>query len=189
MPLSSPRLLRLRRPWPPAALAFTTAVATAWLLALPARADDAAEVRALLAQGQGLQALQQAERAVAAQPKDVQLRFLLGVVLMDLQRDDAALAHFGAMTQDYPELPDPWNNIALLQARAGRLDLARQALEQALRNDPSHRAARANLGQVHLMLAAQAWELANANGPLDLSLQRRLQAVRALLAGVPAPAR
>ncbi len=115
-------------------------------------------------------------------PGDPQLRFLHGVVLMDLQRDDEALAVFTQLTQEYPELPDPYNNIALLQARAGRPDLARQALETALRNDPGHRTARANLGQVHLMLAVQAWEQAAATGPLEAPMQRLLEGARALLA-------
>ena len=108
--------------------------------------------------------------ASATDPRDVQMRFLLGVALIDLQRDDESLAHFGRMAQDYPELPDPQNNIALLHARAGRLEPARQALETALRNDPTHRAARTNLGQVHLLLAVQAWELAASEGPLDTAL-------------------
>ena len=156
------------------------------LLATPARADEFTELRALLARGEAATALPRLEKAAAAAPRDAQLRFLLGVALMDLQRDEAALAHFSSMAQDYPELPDPYNNIALLQARAGRLEAARQALETALRNDPSHRAARLNLGQVHLMLAVQAWELAAAEGPLDTALLRRLEMVRALLLNGPA---
>ncbi|MBK6471101.1 MAG: hypothetical protein IPF94_10265 [Betaproteobacteria bacterium] len=165
-------------------------LASAFLCAGGALADEAGEIKALLARGEGAAALARAERATSAQPRDVTLRFLHGVVLMDLQRDDAALAHFAAITQDYPELPDPYNNIALLHARAGRLEAARQALESALRNDPGHRIARTNLGEVHLMLAAQAWELAAAGAPLEAPLQRRLDAVRALLAAAPArPAR
>ena len=160
----------------------------------PAVADVAADVHALLlSRGDPNGALQLAERAAAANPKDPQARFLHGVVLMDLQRDDAAMEVFTQLTQEYPELPDPYNNIALLQARAGRLEAARQALETALRNDPGHRAARANLGQVHLMLAVQAWEQAAAAGPLDAPVQRLLDGVRALLAARacdrPQPAR
>ncbi len=154
-----------------------------------AYADDAAEVRALLARGEATAALQRVESALAARPRDVALRFLQGVVLLDLQRDAAALAHFTAMTQEYPELPDPYNNIALLHARAGRLEMARQALEAALRNDPGHRTARSNLGEVHLMLAAQAWEMASAMGPVDVVLLRRLEGVRALLAAAPTAGR
>lgn len=154
-------------------------------LAPPARADEFGELRAMVTRGEAAAALPRIEKAAAANPRDVQLRFLQGVALMDLQRDAEALAHFSRMAHDYPELPDPHNNIALLHARAGRLEQARQALEAALRNDPSHRAARSNLGQVHLMLAVQAWELAAAEGPLDTALLRRLEVVRSLLVAEP----
>jgi Flp pilus assembly protein TadD len=152
------------------------------LAGAPAHADEASEVRALAARGELDAALQRVEAAVAANPRDAQLRFLHGVVLMDLKRDDAALEAFGQLSQDYPELPDPYNNIALLQARAGKLELARQSLEVALRNDPGHRTARANLGMVYLMLAVQAWERAAAGASSDPALQRRLEGARALLA-------
>jgi Flp pilus assembly protein TadD len=157
------------------------ALAALALAGTPARADEAAEVRALAARGELAEALQRVEKAVAANPKDAQLRFLQGVVLMDMRKDDAALEVFNQLSQEYPELPDPYNNIALLQARAGRLELARQALEVALRNNPGHRTARANLGMVHLMLAVQAWERAAAGDNLDPALQRRLEGARALL--------
>jgi Flp pilus assembly protein TadD len=145
-------------------------------------ADDTSEVRALVAAGNLAAALQRAEGAVAAHPRDASLRFLRGVVLMDMRRDDEALAVFTTLSQEYPELPDPYNNIALLHARAGRLESALQALETALRNDPDHRTARSNLGQIHLMLAVQAWEQAAA-GALDPPLQHRLEVARALLTG------
>lgn len=168
---------------------LVTGLAALCLVAGAAHADEAAELRALLTRGEPAAALQLADRALVARPRDVSLRFLRGVALMDLRRDTEALAHFTAMTQDYPELPDPYNNIALLQARAGRLEAARLALESALRNDPGHRTARTNLGEVHLMLAAQAWELATASGPVDPQLLRRLEAVRALLTTAPSAGR
>jgi Tfp pilus assembly protein PilF len=104
------------------------------------------------------------------------------VVLMDLQRSTEAMELFESLSQDFPELPDPFNNIALLHVRAQRLDAARLALETALRNDPQHRTARANLGHVHLMLAAKMWEQLATQGPLDAALQNKLSAVRALIA-------
>jgi tetratricopeptide (TPR) repeat protein len=154
-----------------------------WLAtaASAARADEMADARAFIARGQLDAALQSASRAVASNPRNAQARFLLGVVLMDMARDAQAVVAFTELTQEYPELPDPYNNLALLHARQGRLELARQALETALRNDPNHRAAQANLGQIHLMLAVKAWEQAAALGPIDLPLQRRLESARALL--------
>ena len=158
------------------------ALALLLLCAAQARADDAADIRALLARGDPAGALQRAESATAANPRDAQIRFLHGVVLMDLGHDAQALALFTQLGQEYPELPDPLNNIALLHARAGQLDLARQALQAALRNDPGHRTARANLGQVYLMLAVQAWELAAAAAPADAALLRKLEGARTMLA-------
>lgn len=170
-------------------IAFSTVaalvVAGCLLAAAPARAaDDVADVRALIASGDLASALERVDRALRERPRDPQARFVRGVVLMDLQRDDEAMAVFTDLAQEYPELADPPNNIALLHARAGRLEQARKALELALRNDPTHRMARANLGQVYLMLAVQAWEQAAAQGPLDVPLQRKLESARALLASV-----
>ena len=147
-----------------------------------ARANKVEAVRSLLARGDSTAALQRAEAAVAAQPSNAQLRFLRGVVLMDMGRDTLALETFRDLNQAYPELPDPLNNIGLLQARAGQLEPARQSLQAALLADPGHRAARANLGQIHLMLAVQAWEQLAASGASDGALLRRLEAARALLA-------
>ena len=127
-------------------------------------------------------ALERAERAAAADPGDAKLRFLSGVILMDLQRDAAALSVFERLTEDFPELAEPYNNIALLQARAGKLDEARAALETALRNDPLLRAARSNLGDVYLRLAMRAWETVATEAPGDAGLQRRLRAAREIVA-------
>ena len=151
-------------------------------LVAPAYGQDPAQVRALLARNDHAAALQLAQAAVAFKPADAVSRFLLGVVLMDMGRDEQALKVFTELSQTYPELPDPMNNIALLQARAGQLEPARQSLEVALRNDPAHHAARVNLGQVHLMLAAQAWTQAAAAMPRDNPLLQKLLGVRALLA-------
>jgi tetratricopeptide (TPR) repeat protein len=170
--------------------------AALWPAAVPAAApsEELRTVQELLARGQAREALARLEARdgtaapSAASGVDAELHFLRGVALMDLQRDAEALAWFERMAQDHPELPDPYNNIALLHVRAGRLEVARQALETALRNDPSFRLARANLGLVHLMLAVQAWQQVAAAGPVDPSFARRLEAARSLLAQAAAAA-
>jgi len=154
-------------------------------IAGPALADEHADVQALVTQGQLPAALERADKWLVAQPKDVPMRFLRGLILMDLRRDDAALAAFTELGADHPDLPEPFNNIALLQARAGRLELARGALETALRNDPAHVLARRNLGEVYLRLAVQAWERVAAQTPTDTQLQQRLRAVREVLSTAP----
>jgi Flp pilus assembly protein TadD len=157
-------------------------VAASCLVTTGVHADEATEVRALITRGELPAALVRAEKAIAAQPRDAAMRFLRGVTLMDLGRDAEALAVFTLLTQEHPDLPDPYNNIGLLQARAGHPEAALAALQLALRCDPGHRTARANLGQVHLMLAAQAWDELARSGPVDAVLRRKLDAARALLA-------
>jgi Flp pilus assembly protein TadD len=167
---------------PRSSLCVRALLLTLLLCSAAASAGVADEVQALIARGDAAGALRRAEAATRANPADPQSRFMHAVALMELQRHDEALAAFTRLSQEYPELPEPHNNIALLHARAGQLELARQALQAALRNDPGHRAARANLGEVHLMLAVQAWEQAASSGPLDPRLMRRLEAARALVA-------
>lgn len=160
-------------------------MAGAALCAMSVRAqthDDAADIRNLLARGQAQEALERVDGALKAQAGDASLRFLRGVALMDLKQDAQAQAVFEQMSQDFPDLPDPWNNLGLLHARAGRLELAREALQTALRFEPGYRVARVNLGWVQLMLAASAWEQALKEAPADTRLRERLQAVRTLLA-------
>ena len=151
------------------------------------RADQIAEIQTLNQRGEYATALTRADQAIAAAPRLAQPRFQKGVALMGLQRDQEAMTVFTDLTQEYPELPDPWNDIALLHARAGRLERAREALLNALRNDPAHRVARANLGQVYQMLAIDAWTRAAAENPLDTTLSRRLAAAREVLAPALTP--
>lgn len=166
-------------------------LASALLLAAAAAAaaaDVARDVEDQLRRGDLPAALALADAAVAARPRDAQARFMRGLVLMEMRRDEPALALFTQLHQEFPELPEPLNNLALLHTRAGRLDEARLALEAALRNDPGHRIARLNLAEVHLMLAVRSWEQAASAAPLDGRTRARLQAARDLsAAGAAAP--
>jgi Flp pilus assembly protein TadD len=162
-------------------------LAAACLAAPPLRADDAQDIENLYRTGDVQQALRKADEAIAAQPRAAQVRFLKGVMLADLKRNAQAIEVFTELTQDFPELSDPYNNLAVLHAAEGHLPSALVALQTALRNDPAHRAARENLGDVYLALAMQAWTAAQtgAKGD-DAGLRRKLQLAREIQA-VPAP--
>lgn len=140
------------------------------------RADEVHEVEKLFKTGQVEQALQQADATITQQPRAARMRFLKGMLLTDLGRNDEAIEVFVALTQDYPELADPYNNLAVLYAAQGRLQAALTALQAALRNDPQHLAARENLGDVHLALALQAWDTATKQTQgEDARLLRKLE--------------
>ncbi|MFN3303697.1 MAG: tetratricopeptide repeat protein [Roseateles sp.] len=135
----------------------------ALLLALattPAQADDLADAQRLWLAGQKPQAVAVVEQALTRSPDDLQLRFTLGVMRMDLGERAQAQAIFKRLTQDFPDLADPFNNLAVLHAAAGELDAAKAALEQALRLQPEHAQAQENLGDVLLRLALRAYQRA-----------------------------
>lgn len=168
-----------RRPVAACALLLASALSTASF------ADDASNVQALLARGEVRSALALSEQALKQPNPGARMRFLHGVALLELQHDAQALAVFTALSQDYPQLPEPYNNIGAIQARSGQWDLARQALETALRNDPSHRLARENLGDVHLQLAILAWRGAQPVGRSDPGLARKIRFATALAGQSP----
>ncbi len=149
-----------------------------------AKADATQDIERSLQSGQAEQALTQADAVIAANPRAAPARFLKGVILTDLGRTDQAIEVFVALTRDFPELPDPYNNLAVLYAAQGRLEPALAALQQALRNDPQHLAARENLGDVYLALAVQAWDMADTQARLadGAELKRKLRLARQIIA-------
>ena len=141
-------------------LPLTTLALLAALAIKPARADDLTDAQRLWLAGQKTQAIAQVEQALARTPEDLQLRFALGVMRMELGENAKAKGIFTRLTQDFPDLADPYNNLAVLHAAAGELDEAQAALEQALRLQPEHAQAQENLGDVLMRLALRAYQRA-----------------------------
>ncbi|WP_367067990.1 tetratricopeptide repeat protein [Oryzisolibacter sp. LB2S] len=137
-------------------------VALTALLGLPLAhaADDYAEITQLLRSGKAQEALSKADQRIAANPRDPQLRFLRGVAQADMGKQADAIATFTKLTEDYPELPEPYNNLAVLYANQNQLDKARAALEMAIRTNPSYATAHENLGDIYAKLAGQAYNRA-----------------------------
>lgn len=136
------------------------AVAALSLSALSARADDVGDVQKLLAAGKNVEALQKADQFLSGKPRDPMMRFLRGISLSQAGRAPEAITAFTKLTEDYPELPEPFNNLAVLYAQQGQYDKARNALEMAIRTNPSYATAYENLGDVYAKLASQAYSKA-----------------------------
>lgn len=144
-------------------------LALAAALALPnAYADDYADVSQLMRAGKFSEALAKAEQYLSNKPRDPQMRFLKGVIQRETGKTAEALTTFTRLTEDYPELPEPYNNLAVLYAGQSQFDKARSALEMAIRTNPSYSTAHENLGDVYAKLASQAYNKAlqlDANNP------------------------
>ena len=167
-----------------------------------AQPDDYAEVNRLVRSGQFNEAMLKADQYLATKPRDPQMRFLKGVIQTESGKASDAIATFSKLTEDYPELPEPYNNLAVLYAGQSQFDKARAALEMAIRTNPSYATAHENLGDVYAKLASQAYSKAlqldagNAAVVPKLSLIRNLFAAGgvgtarppASVAAAPAPA-
>jgi tetratricopeptide (TPR) repeat protein len=170
----------------------TTALVLAVLLAgvcSASRADEAAEVRQLLRAGQTTEAAVKLDQFLAQKPKDPQLRFLKGVMLTERQQTAEAIEVFTALTADYPELAEPYNNLAVLYAGQGQYDKARVALEAAIRGNPGYATAYENLGDVYARLAAQAYARAQQLEPDNAALAPKSAQLRGLFTLKPVAAR
>ena len=137
-------------------------------------ADALAEVERLRRAGDLSLALQGAERHLAGQPGDAGMRFLKGTLLAEAGRSAEAMAQWRALTEDHPDLAEPYNNIAALHVQRGEYAEALAALQTALRNRPDYGTALENLGLVHLLLARQSYTLALRVMPDSDAVARQL---------------
>lgn len=169
------KLCSSRGAWP-----FLTWLAVALLAAGPAWADALGDAQRLLDQRRLPEALGRVDAALAPNPRDPRGRFLRGLILTEMNRRDEAITVFQQLTVDYPELAEPYNNLAVLQAQQGHLDQARGALEMAVRMQPKNAMAHENLGDVYVRLAGQAYEQASQINPRSATLQAKLKLLRDL---------
>ena len=152
------------------------------LISPAAYADEYSDVNALVRAGKTSEALTKADQYLASKPRDPQMRFLKGVIQTEAGRPAEAIATFTQITQDYPELPEPYNNLAVLYAGQSQFDKARAALEMAIRTNPSYATAHENLGDVYAKLASQAYSKALQLDSSNTSLQPKLTLIRTLFA-------
>ena len=171
--------MKKSRPSLPQSLALAV-LSAALLAATPARADEYGDVNQLLRSGRTAEALTKADQYLAGKPKDPQMRFLKGVILTEAGRTNEAITTFTRLTEDYPELPEPYNNLAVLYAGQAQFDKARAALEMAIRTNPSYATAHENLGDVYAKLASQAYSRALQLDANNTAVQPKLALIRDL---------
>jgi tetratricopeptide (TPR) repeat protein len=156
------------------------------LLAAPlAHADDYSDVNQLLRLGKHAEALTRADQYLAGKPRDPQMRFLKGVIQSESGKQNDAVATFAKLTDEFPELPEPYNNLAVIYASQGQYDKARIALEMAIRTNPSYATAQENLGDIYARMASQAYNKALQIDAGSAAAQPKLAMIRDLGAATP----
>ena len=146
-----------------------------------ANAQTLPDVQRLMKQNQMPQALESVDAYISTKPKDAQGRFLRGLILTEMGRPTDAIAVFTKLTEDFPELPEPYNNLAVLYAQQKQYDKARTALEMAIRTHPSYSIAHENLGDVYAKLASQAYGKALQLDSSNASTQTKLSMIKELI--------
>jgi tetratricopeptide (TPR) repeat protein len=123
-------------------------------------ADDYQEVNQLMAAGKLSDALTKADAFLVAKPADPQMLFLKGVLQRNTGKQSEAIATFIKLTEDYPALSEPYNNLAVIYADQSQLEKARTAFEMAISTNPGYATAHENLGDVYVRLASQTYSKA-----------------------------
>ena len=166
-------------------------LAVALMIAVPAVAqtDELQDVNQMLKLGQFDQALTRINSYLSTRPKDARGRFLKGLILAEQNKPNDAIKVFAELTKDFPDLPGPYNNLAVLYASQGQYDKARESLEQAIRTHPSYATAHENLGDIYAKMASQAYDKALQLDKSNSTAQSKLNMIRDLFPADPRTAK
>jgi tetratricopeptide (TPR) repeat protein len=164
---------------------IAVAAACIMLAAPPVLADEVQEINQQYRSGNLTGALTRANAYLAKNPKDAQTRFLKGLILADQGKTNDAIAVFTGLTEDYPELPEPYNNLAVLYASQNKYAAAKNALEMAIRTHPSYATAHENLGDIYAKMASIAYDKALALDSKNAAAQTKLALIQDLIGGQP----
>lgn len=141
------------------------------------------EINQLSEQGNQAAALERVNNYLSANPKNAEAMFMRGVILVELGKRDDAIKAFTDLTEKYPNLPEPYNNLAVLYADQGQYDKARKALEAAIKTHPSYATAHENLGDIYARLASEAYDKALKLDTSNSRAQNKLAMITDLFGG------
>ncbi len=160
------------------------ALLLAWIPAAASAAQAAApnvqDANQAFRKGNNAAALEKVNTFLATNQKDAQGRFLKGLILTELNRQNEAIKVFTDLTEDYPELPEPYNNLAVLYAAQAQFDRAKNSLEMAIRTHPSYATAHENLGDIYAKMASQSYDKALQLDKSNTSALTKLAMIRDL---------
>lgn len=149
------------------------------------QSDPLQDANQLFRQGQFDRAMERVNSVLSSKPKEARARFLKGLILTEQNKPNEAIKIFTDLSQDYPELPEPYNNLAVLYASQGQYDKARNALEMAIRTHPSYATAHENLGDIYAKMASQAYDKALQLDRSNQAAQGKLNLIKDLFSQTP----
>ncbi|MEY4121773.1 MAG: hypothetical protein RLZZ457_611 [Pseudomonadota bacterium] len=156
------------------------------LTAQVVQSDPHNEVRKLMRQAKYPQALLLVNKGLATNPRDPQMRFWQGFIFEQLGQPEMAIQVYLALTQEYPELAEPSNNLGVLYAAKGDYPKAKASLEAALRANPNYATAHENMGDVLLNMSRQSYERALSINPSQRDAAKKIERLKPALTATQA---
>jgi tetratricopeptide (TPR) repeat protein len=123
-------------------------------------ADATEDIEALIQNKQWVQAqrlLQTELDRKAPSAQSPQWRLLGSQVMAGMGQTQDAIKTLQALIQEFPELPEPYNNLGVLLAAQGNYEAANEALLSAIQARPNYKIALQNLGDLYTAMAQQAY--------------------------------
>ncbi len=145
------------------------------------------DIQLLINQGEYKEALKLTENQLSANKSDIKLQFMKGLVLTRLDRYGEAEKVFIQLTVDNPELPEPFNNLAVVYAAQGKYTEAEEALKNAINTHPSYATAHENLGDIYAKMASRAYNQALELDTSNKVAREKLSLVNDLISAPPEP--
>lgn len=154
---------------------------------VPAEASLMDEIYQLTDRKQYGVALEKLNQFLKSNPNDAQARFLKGLVLTERGQQDEAIDIFKKLSNDYPDLPEPYNNLAVLYAEKGNYDLARNALTKAIKTHPTYATAHENLGDIYAKMASKSYRKALSLSGANQSIKAKLDYIKKVFVAHSSP--
>jgi len=139
------------------------------------------DIQLLINEGQYNKALKLTEQQLSGNTSDIKLQFMKGLVLTRLDRYSDAESVFIQLTKDNPELPEPFNNLAVVYAAQGKYVEASEALKSAINTHPSYATAHENLGDIYAKMASRAYNQALELDTSNKTAREKLSLVNELI--------
>jgi tetratricopeptide (TPR) repeat protein len=108
-----------------------------------------------------------------------------GLILTRLDRFSEAEQVFIQLTTNNPDLPEPYNNLAVVYAAQGKYVEAEAALKNAINTHPSYATAHENLGDIYAKMASRAYNQALELDTSNRTAREKLSLVNELISAPP----
>ncbi|MEE9551672.1 MAG: tetratricopeptide repeat protein [Gammaproteobacteria bacterium] len=127
----------------------------------PVLADtELRKAQSLISEGKLQQAMSVTDEYLAKDSKSIEARFIKGLILTKSGHLEKAEELFLELTKEHPDLPEPFNNLAVIYASQGKYEKARITLQEAINTHPSYATAHENIGDIYAKMASQAYNQA-----------------------------